>query len=190
MNAKPKPSLSPKRQRFVDEYLKDLNATQAAIRAGYSAKSAYSQAHDLLKNPEISEAIAAGQAKASISANVTAERVLLELARLAFLDPRQLYQADGTLRPIKELPDDVAACLSSIEVTEECRGEGENRELVGLTKKVRLWDKPKALALLCKHLNLTPDHLRLADKDGNALPVLGFRIVAAASPEPIHDPPS
>lgn len=50
--------LRPKHQRFVAEYLKDLNATQAAIRAGYSEKTAGSQAHDLLKKPEISEAIA------------------------------------------------------------------------------------------------------------------------------------
>lgn len=175
--------LSPKRQRFVDEYLLDLNATQAAIRAGYTPKTATQQGSRLLTYAEVQAAIAAGQAKASISANVTAERVLLELARLAFLDPRQLYQQDGTLRPIQDLPADLAACLSSIEVTEECRGEGEKRELVGMTKKVRFWDKGKALGLLCKHLNLTPDHLRLADKDGNALPVLGFRIVAAPPPE-------
>lgn len=71
--------MNPKRARFVTEYLKDANATQAAIRAGYSKKTAGSQGHDLLKEPEISEAIGKRTEKAAMSA----DEVLQGLAEIA-----------------------------------------------------------------------------------------------------------
>ena len=75
--------LNAKQARFVAEYLKDLNATQAAVRAGYSAKTAYSQGHDLLKKPEISEAVTKGTAKVCAKAEVSAEYVLSSLLNIA-----------------------------------------------------------------------------------------------------------
>ena len=75
--------LNPKQQRFVAEYLKDSNATQAALRAGYSPKTAYSQGHDLLKKPEISEAVAKGTAEICARAEVSAEYVLSSLLSIA-----------------------------------------------------------------------------------------------------------
>lgn len=68
--------ITPKQQLFVKEYLVDLNATQAAIRAGYSVKTAGSQAHDLLKKPEIQEAISHGATARAKSVDITAEYVL------------------------------------------------------------------------------------------------------------------
>ncbi len=76
-------ALTPKQARFVREYLVDLNATQAAIRSGYSAKTAASQAHDLLKKPEISEAVSVGQERVLERAIVTAEEVLSGLKKEA-----------------------------------------------------------------------------------------------------------
>jgi phage terminase small subunit len=75
--------LNPKQQRFVAEYLKDLNATQAAIRAGYSAKTARQQASDLLAKPDISDAVAKGTAKVCAKAEVSAEYVLSSLLNIA-----------------------------------------------------------------------------------------------------------
>lgn len=68
--------ISPKRQRFIEEYLIDLNATQAAIRAGYSKQTAYSQAHDLLKNPEIQEAITKARDERTEAVGLTVEEIL------------------------------------------------------------------------------------------------------------------
>lgn len=76
-------ALTPKQERFVAEYLIDLNATQAAIRAGYSAKSAYSQAHDLLKKPEIAEALSAARAKVAAKTELTQETVIAGLLKEA-----------------------------------------------------------------------------------------------------------
>ena len=85
-----KPTLTPRQERFAAEYSKDLNATQAAIRAGYSPQSARTQAADLLTNPNIASAIAEAQAARSRRTEVTADRVVLELARVAFGDPRRV----------------------------------------------------------------------------------------------------
>ncbi len=84
--------MTPKQERFVEEYLIDLNATQAAIRAGYSAKTAYSIGQRLLKEVETAEAIAAGQAKRSAKTEITAERVLEELWAIATADANDLIQ--------------------------------------------------------------------------------------------------
>ncbi len=84
--------LDARQQRFVDEYLVDLNGTQAAIRAGYSAKTAAEQAYDLLRRPHIASAVAAGQAAIQERAQVTAARVVREIALIAFADPRELVE--------------------------------------------------------------------------------------------------
>lgn len=75
--------LNPKQQKFVQEYLKDLNATQAAIRAGYSKKTAYSIGQRLLKHVEVKAAVQAGQKKAAEGAEVTVEYVIKNLRQLA-----------------------------------------------------------------------------------------------------------
>lgn len=146
-------SLTPKQQRFVQEYIIDLNATKAAIRAGYSAKTADQQGPRLLGHPEIAKGIAAAQKKIADKAGITAERVLQELGRLAFADPRQLFDADGKLLRPSELSDDAAAALASIEVVTRKAGEGE----VEYVAKTRGWDKNAALLTLAKHLKLLTD---------------------------------
>src|SRR5690625_847346 len=84
------PKLSEKRKRFANEYLIDLNATQAAIRAGYSPKSAGQQGSELLKNPNVRAYIDARLAELSARTGVNQERIMRELARVAFLDPTEL----------------------------------------------------------------------------------------------------
>ncbi len=85
-------ALTPKQQRFVDEYLVDLNATQAAIRAGYSAKTAHSMGAENLIKPEVQKAIQAAQAKLSASLNITQEAVLKRLWSIATANPNELVR--------------------------------------------------------------------------------------------------
>lgn len=110
--AKPAPrrpdSLAPKQERFVAEYLVDLNATQAAIRAGYSAKTAYSAGQRLLKHVEIQKRVSAGKGKQLAKAEITAERVIAEIARLCLSDVRKLFNDDGSLKKPKDWDDDTA----------------------------------------------------------------------------------
>ena len=89
--------MTPKQERFVEEYLVDLNATQAAIRAGYSKSTSYSIGQRLLKNVDIQKAITAAREKQQRRVEITADRVLEEYAKIAFFDPRKLFTADGGL---------------------------------------------------------------------------------------------
>jgi phage terminase small subunit len=89
--------LTPKQQTFVDEYLVDLNATQAAIRAGYSKKTARSQGERMLTNVDVAAAIQKGFQKRSEKTQITAEKVLLELAVIAFADLQQLADMGGRI---------------------------------------------------------------------------------------------
>jgi phage terminase small subunit len=146
--------LRAKQQRFVDEYLRDLNATQAAIRAGYSAKRADEQGYENLRKPEIVAAINAAKQRRAKRTEITADRVLEESARLAFLDIRQLYDDDGTLKPVSQWPDEVAAAVSGIDSVQQYEQVGDQMVPAGVLKKIRLWSKPSQLTLLAKHLKL------------------------------------
>ena len=145
-------SLRPKHAKFVAEYLKDLNATQAAIRAGYSPKTARAQGSTLLTNPNIAAAVQAKTAKSFAHADLTAERVLEELRRLAFSDLRGLFDEAGNLVPIHKLTDEQAASLASVEVIIKNAKAGDNQ--TDTVHKIRVWDKPKALEMLAKRFGL------------------------------------
>lgn len=163
--------LNDKQRRFVDEYLIDLNATKAAIRAGYSAKTAGSQAFDLLKKPEISAAVQAGKAARSKETGIDAQTVLGELLRLARVDIAGAFYPDGGLKPIHEIPEDVRRAISGVEVLEEFSGRGGDRSQVGWTKKIKFWDKARALEMLAKHLGLLKERVELTGKDGGPVEV-------------------
>lgn len=143
--------LNPKQQRFVLEYVKDLNATQAAIRAGYSKKTAYSQGSRLLSHVEISEEIVKKQAKALNGMQITAERIMLERARLAFYDPRKMLDSTGRPKPLHELDDDTAACISGMKVCDKYdRPEDGDVPTVSTVLEYKLADKNASLTALEK----------------------------------------
>ncbi|HVW50821.1 MAG TPA: terminase small subunit [Trinickia sp.] len=137
--------LTHKQERFVAEYLLDLNAKQAAIRAGYSAKTAEQQAYRLMANAHIQVAIAAKNAEHLTKLDVTIDRVLKERARLAFFDPRKLFDEKGKPIPIHELDEDTAAIVAGFEYG----GDG--------VAKVKLADKNASLTALEKHLGMYKD---------------------------------
>lgn len=139
---------------FVAEYLIDLNATRAAIAAGYSPKTAGQQGSRLLKNVKVVTEIAAKTKARIASLEITADKVLQELAKLAFFDPRKLFNPDGSPKQITELDDDTAAGLAHLEVQELLEGTGEQKHCYGLVKKIRIADKGINLERLGKYLNL------------------------------------
>lgn len=142
-------ALTAKQRRFVDEYIKDLNASQAAIRAGYSAISARNISSSLMTKANIQQEIAERMGKRSERTAITADRVLQELARLAFLDVRKAYTPDGALKPIHELDDDTAAAIAGMDII-EFGGDEQS----GVVKKIKLSDKKGALELLMRHLGM------------------------------------
>lgn len=152
-------ALTAKQQRFVDEYLIDLNATQAAIRTGYSKKTARQMGTENLSKPVIQEAIAKGMEDRSSRTGISPDRVLLELGRLAFVDIRKAYTEDGSLKPLHELDDDTAAAVAGMDVTEIGTGD----DAIGFVKKIKLSDKKGALELVMRHLGMLspPGHVDL-----------------------------
>lgn len=155
-------SLSPKQLRFVEEYLVDLNATQAAIRSGYSPKTADQQASRLLANVKVSKAIEQRQAKRNKRLELTQDRVLLELTRVAFFDPRALFDEHGRPRTVEELDDDTAAVIAGLDIAMERDGEDDDGKPVYMpVRKYKLSDKMRALELCMRHMGLLNDKLKV-----------------------------
>lgn len=146
-------ALTPKQRMFVKEYLIDLNATQAAVRAGYSEKTATAQSSRLLTNVNVSDAIQEAMRNRAERTEITADMVLRELGKIGFADIRKLFTETGILRPINELDDDTAACLSSVEITTRKVRGGDDDETEEVSK-VRMWDKRAALVDIGKHLGM------------------------------------
>lgn len=128
------------------------NVTDAALQAGFSPKTAASQGSRLLKDVKVQELLKDRRGALIRKMELTTERTLLEIARLAYVDPRKFFHPDGRPKEITELDDDTAAALAGMEVVEEWEGTGAERKVVGVTKKYKLADKNSALEKAMKHL--------------------------------------
>lgn len=138
-----------RKAKFVEAYVANGgNGTEAAKTAGYSPKTARSQAARLLADDNISGAVASRRADLLEKFELTTERTLREIARLAYFDPRKMFRADGTMKAVHELDDDTAAAIAGIETDEIQSGD----TVIGVTKKLKHWDKNAALEKAMKHL--------------------------------------
>lgn len=154
--------MNEKKLRFITEYLIDLNATQAAIRAGYSKTYATTHVYKLLDSPDVKAEIDRQIAERSRRTGITQDRVLLEIARLAFNDPRKAFDDKGNLLDIKLWPDEVAAAISAIKITEQRIDD----ETVTQLKEIKFWDKGKQLELAGRHLNIFTDKHQVEHSGG------------------------
>lgn len=153
--------MTDKQKRFCEEYLIDLNATQAAIRAGYSSKSAQEQGSRLLSKAMVRARIDAAIAEQSRRTGVTTDRVIRELARIGFVNATDVINMDEATVRGDAARDDTAAIASvRVKVIPGEDGDGTERE-------IKLADKTKALELLGRHLGMFDDKLTI----GGALPV-------------------
>lgn len=173
-------ALNPKQQRFVEEYLVDLNATQAAIRAGYSQKTAAEAGYENLRKPQIAEAIAVAQQERSARTEITQDMVLRELGKIGFADIRKAIRWGATVAvPLQtgidaddftedgepyrvhtdlaliasdEIDDNTAAAISEIKQTKE-----------GLA--IKFHSKLEALSKIGQHLGMFKEKVELTGKD-------------------------
>jgi phage terminase small subunit len=161
-----------KRRRFVEEFVVDLNATAAAKRAGYSARSAGMQGSRLMKIDEIRSAIQKKIDARSQRIELSADAVLRELARIAQCDISEAFDDDGSLKPLKEIPVDVRRVIAGVETIEHViPGSGEGEEgapIVVKTKKLKFWSKNEALQTLARHFKLLTDRVEVHDTRGLA----------------------
>ena len=166
-------SLTAKQKRFCDEYLIDLNATQAAIRAGYSEKTAYRTGADNLRKPQIEEYIAKRQKELSRSTEITQERVIKELALIAFsnnadyahvVEKKMQVEVGGALVDVLDKDGNPVMYRTVEPVLTEELTEEQKRALAVIKKgrdglEVKSCDKVKALELLGKHLGIFTDKI-------------------------------
>lgn len=149
-----RPSTEDRYRRFALEYAIDLNLKEAAIRSGFAPRGAKTAGTRLFNKPEVQAWIAEELEARAKRIAVDADKTLRELARLAFFDPRKLFNPDGSPKPIHELDDDTAAAISVLDVQEIYEGSGEARRFVGHIRKYRIFDKNAALTNCLKHLGL------------------------------------
>lgn len=147
-----KDNLTVKQRMFVEEYLIDLNATQAAIRAGYSAKTADQQGSRMLANVKVQQAIAERMAERSKRTGVNQDRVVLELAKIAFVRMTDVVDSNGKIK--QDASEDDLSCIESIKYKESDNEYGGSVE-----REVKVASKLKALELLGKHLGMWNDKL-------------------------------
>lgn len=159
-------SLTQKQKRFVEEYLIDLNATQAAIRAGYSPKRASEIGYQLLQKTTVSKAIAEAMAERSKRTGISQDRILREYARIGFAKITDFVEWDdfGSIRikPSSEISEDDAAAIAEVTETEiELPSGGIKR-----VRKIKLHDKCPALEKLGKHLGMFTDKISISGDVG------------------------
>jgi phage terminase small subunit len=141
-------NLTEKQKRFCDEYLIDLNATQAAIRAGYSRKTANEQGAQNLAKLSVQEYMREKQKSLANKLQITQEMVLEGYRRLAFYDVRKFYDENNNLLDVSKLDDETAFALTGVDVTEE----KAMNVVTGYTKKIKMSDRKGALDSICRVL--------------------------------------
>jgi phage terminase small subunit len=165
--------LEDRRWRFCQELLIDDNAAQAAIRAGYSEKTAKQQACRLLTNADVRRAVADLRAARAQRLETTADRVLQELAMVAFADIGQVMDftgADVKLRPANAIQEQARRALASMKVKRYVEGHGDDARDVEVIE-FKFWDKVTALLKLGQHLGLFTTKVEHGGMDGEVIPI-------------------
>lgn len=139
--------MTPKQQIFCDEYLIDLNATQAAIRAGYSEKTSYSIGVENLNKPEIQNYISEKQLERSKRTEITADRVLEEFAKIGFANVQDFVNGGNSVLELKGLPSEKAAAVSAVKTT-------INEMSGSITTELKFHSKVAALEMIGRHLGM------------------------------------
>lgn len=148
--------MTEKQKRFVEEYLIDLNATQAAIRAGYSPRNADKIGSELLGKTRVFDAIQDAMAERSKRVGINQDRILMELAKIALVNPKDVVDFNNATILEDATPDDLAA-VASVKVKRFPTKNGE-----GIEREIKFYDKTKAIDLAGRHLGMFKDKLELS----------------------------
>lgn len=176
-------ALTAKRRRFVEEYLVDLNATQAAIRAGYAKKRAAEMGYELLQLPEVQAAIQQAMDERSKRTRSDADYVVRRLEEIDQMDLLDIVNDDLTLRPLSQWPKAWRQYLSGFDLAEMFEGKGDSRVAVGILKKIKWPDKVKNLELLGRHHGVFTDKFEHSGPGGGPIPTMPTMIELVAPGE-------
>lgn len=161
--------LTPQQSIFCVEYVKDSNGKRAAIAAGYSEDCAEVTASKLLRQAKVQREVQRLVEACTARALITADRVVQELGRIALADPLAAFDDEGNLKPMKDIPEDLRRAIAGVEVDELWEGRGNDREQVGVTRKVKFWSKTSALETLAGILKMLHKHVEVTGKNGEPL---------------------
>lgn len=162
--------LNEQRILFAHKYVENgFNATQAAKDAGYSAKTAYVLGSKLLDDPETWAYIQGLTEDLLRESHLSASDLLRLISTRATMDASDLFEKDGSLKLINDIPEDVRRSIQSMEVVELFEGSGDQKHAVGLLKKVKLTDRDKNTEMLAKYHGLLRDRVSHENPDGSAL---------------------
>lgn len=156
------PELSPKQRRFCREYIKDHNATQAAIRAGYAEIGARQQGGRLLTNVDIQAYLEELEQEQAERLEITADRIVQEIASVAFASITDVVEFDAngvTLKSSNKLKKRTKAAINSVSVT-------VNPKTGDVKTQVKMYDKLNALEKLMKKFNLYPKEMAVLEALG------------------------
>lgn len=168
--------MNSKHKLFVNEYLTNGRVgTLAAIAAKYSVKRADVTAAELLARDDIKAYIKAEEERLAKEAGISQKMILRELGFIAFSDIRKFYKEDGTLKSIADLDDDAAAALAGVEVDELEDWIDNTKVHIGFTKKIKRWDKVKAIETINKMLGYNaPEKKELTGPNGTPLSTIDY----------------
>jgi phage terminase small subunit len=167
-----------KKQKLFVVHLPQANwvGSEAVRRAGYRVKddqSACEIAYQLLQFTPVKEAVERESERQLQKVGVKTEMVLSRMARIGFADIRKIFGPNNTLLDVKDWPDDIVPAVAGVETFEEYQGKGEDRVLIGHTKKVRLWDPNPSLTNMARNVGALGNGKHLGgDEDGDIVKVI------------------
>lgn len=182
--------LTQKQRRFVQEYLVDLNATQAAIRAGYSERTAHVQGPRLLGNVRVQVAIQEALKQREKRTEITQDRVLTELAKIGFADMRDYleYKTEKTVVAYGDDGEPIIDYRQIIDVIDSKNVDTSVIQEVSISKdgtfKFKLYDKQKALNDIGRHLGMFVDKTEVSGPDGGPIQWVDLVKLAKSDDEP------
>lgn len=163
-------ALTPRQAAFVQEYIVDLNGTQAAIRAGYSPATANEQAARLLAGVSVRAAVEKLKAQRLSRVNITQDSVLHEMSLLASARVDWFYvDENGELRSTELAPEGAMACVASIKKRKITKMDKDDNITVTHEVEFKLWDKPGTLKLMGRHVGLFPDRVEVTGPGGKPI---------------------
>lgn len=181
--------LKAKHEMFCREFLVDLNATQAAVRAGYAAKRAHVTSAELYGRPEIRARINELKQERIDQLGIDANYVLMRLVEIDKLDVAEILEEDLSVKRLSEWPEAWRRYLSGFNLAEMFDGRGDDREMVGILKKIKWPDKVKNLELLGRHVAVQAfkDNVKNEHTGADGKPIQTETVMANLTPEQTAD---
>ena len=158
-------NITTNKKRFAEEFVIDFNGKQAAIRAGYSKKTAEQQASRLLSNVKVQNYISILKKEIEERSKMKVDECIQRLTSMARFDIADFYDETGALKSIHDIPEETRQAITELSVFEEFAGKGEDRTLIGFTKKVKLSDRRANLVELMKYLGAYEIHNKQKQND-------------------------